>query len=251
MNKAIARAIQLGEARQAAVQRQAISDIDESQKETLTLMSEQIEDMADNVFMTVQENRAKIADNYLSLKAYAVSAKDALEDYVTKGKGRNLASIGDLLTEIANHADVKIGKSYGVGAGATELPLVFSGKKITIKNPVNKINFLVNEFVSLLTDVQGRWQMGIGKYLLAKVEEHMMGKGVLEVDKVDGKSGNYVFINGHSVGLSSKLSDFEQLAVRMPVYQTALTKLTAKPAKHGNPSKPAKYFVKGKEWQGN
>merc|ERR1712159_236811 len=34
--------------------------------------------------------------------------------------------------------------------------------------------------------------MGLGKYLMDKLEESMTGKGVLQVDKVEGKSGNFV-----------------------------------------------------------
>merc|ERR1711959_847949 len=56
LDKALARAIQLGEARAKAVEERAN------------------ENMADNVFRLVQGNRQKIADNYLSLKAYAATA---------------------------------------------------------------------------------------------------------------------------------------------------------------------------------
>merc|ERR1711924_588183 len=51
--------------------------------------------------------------------------------------------------------------------------------------------------------------------------------GVLQVDKVEGHSGNWVFVNGHAVGLSNKLNDFEGLAVRMGHYEATLAKLTA------------------------
>merc|ERR1712216_547950 len=57
LNKNIVRAIQLGEARAKAVQERAM------------------ENMADNVFKAVQEDRHKIADNFLSLKAYATTAR--------------------------------------------------------------------------------------------------------------------------------------------------------------------------------
>merc|ERR1712199_91376 len=65
-----------------------------------------------------------------------------------------------------------------------------------------------------------------GKYLLAKLEIAMAKAGALEVDKIEGKSGNYVFMNAHAVGLSSKLSDFEGLAVRMAGYESTLAKMT-------------------------
>merc|ERR1711964_48768 len=63
--------------------------------------------------------------------------------------------------------------------------------------------------------VQQRWPMGLGKYLLSKVESNMQSRGVLEVDRIEGKAGNFVFINARSVGLSSKLSYFQGLAARM------------------------------------
>merc|ERR1711918_223155 len=90
------------------------------------------------------------------------------------------------------------------------------------------INGLVNEYTQVTNAVRMRWPMGLGKYLLSKLEESMLKKGVLQVDKVEGKSGNFVFINGHAVGLSNKLNDFESLAVRMNKYETGLAKLTAK-----------------------
>merc|ERR1712124_244304 len=46
---------------------------------------------------------------------------------------------------------------------------------------------------------------GLGKYLISKLEIAMGKAGALEVDKITGKAGNFVFMNAHSVGLSSKL----------------------------------------------
>merc|ERR1711924_481044 len=214
LNKAITRAIQIGEAKAKAVEDEAI------------------------------------ADTYLSLKAYAEASQDALTDYVTKGKGRNLASVGDLLSTVSQQADIKVGKSEGVGAGADTLPLLFSGKTVTIKNPINQINWLVNEYTETLAAVQARWPSGLGKYLLSKVETNMQEKGVLEVDHIESKSGNYVFINAHAVGLSSKLSDFEKLAVHMDVYQGVLSKMTKKAEGIKAPAKK-ELMVPAPEWQGN
>merc|ERR1712146_811443 len=74
--------------------------------------------------------------------------------------------------------------------------------------------------------------------------EHWCPRG----DKVADKAGNYVFVNGHAVGLSSKLSDFASLAVRMTAYEHTLARLTGKlsNAKHAG-----KMMVKPPEWQGN
>merc|ERR1712070_922943 len=246
----ISRAIQIGEARAKAVEQRANSDIASARASLQTTISEQVESMANTAFALVQGNRQKIADNYLSLKAYAATAADGVADAVAKGKGKNLASIGDLLQSAATLASVKPGKDEGVGAGASTIPLIFSAKNVKVANPVNKINWLVDEYIKLLAEVQARWPMGLGKYLLSKVEGNMQKSGILEVDRIGGKAGNYVFVNAHSVGLSSKLSDFEGLAVRMTHYQKTLAKLTGKLAqKHKGATKPI--LVKPPEWEGN
>merc|ERR1719171_2725656 len=241
MTRAIARSVQIGEARAKAVEAQAMSNIKKTVAGLRTLASEKIEAMANKVFATVQQNRQKVADNYLSLKAYAGTAAEKINDYVAKGKGRGLGSIGDLLKTVGTRVNVKVGKDEGIGAGA---------KKIPMKNPVTKINWLVDEYIKLLNEVQQRWPIGLGKYLLSKVEGNMQTRGILEVDRVAGKAGNFVFINAHSVGLSSKLSDFEGLAVRMTRYQSTLAKLTGKlTQKHAKTKK--KVLVKPPEWEGN
>merc|ERR1711981_475985 len=97
LDKALARAIQLGEARAKAVEERANENIAVVKKGLSSQIAVQVENMADNMFRLVQGNRQKIADNYLSLKAYAATAADKITDYLAKGKGRNLMSIGDLL----------------------------------------------------------------------------------------------------------------------------------------------------------
>merc|ERR1719409_1279128 len=81
-----ARAVQIGEARAKAVEAQAMSNIKKTVAGLRTLASEKIEAMANKVFATVQQNRQKVADNYLSLKAYAGTAAEKINDYVAKGK---------------------------------------------------------------------------------------------------------------------------------------------------------------------
>merc|ERR1711985_131386 len=100
LSKAIARSIQMGEARAKAVEAQAKANVKTTMQGLRTLASEKIEAMANKVYQTVQGNRQKIADNYLSLKAYAATAADKISDYVAKGKGRGLGSIGDLLKTV-------------------------------------------------------------------------------------------------------------------------------------------------------
>merc|ERR1711896_19233 len=114
------------------------------------------------------------------------------------------------------------------------------------------INALVNEYTNTANSVRQRWSMGLGKYLLQKLEESMLAKGVLQVDKVDSKAGNWVFLNGRAVGLSNKMNDFEALAVRMGHYEATLAKLTA--ALAGKKKKAAgkkPYKVSPPEWPGN
>merc|ERR1712132_16038 len=119
---------------------------------------------------------------------------------------------------------------------------VFTNSKVKVDNKLRKINGLVNE-------CRMRWPMGLGKYLLMKLEASMMAKGVLQVDKVSNHAGNYVFVNGRAVGLSNKLNDFESLAVRMGHYESTLAKLTAELA--GKVAKHKKGFkVTPPEWPG-
>merc|ERR1712096_354643 len=84
---------------------------------------------------------------------------------------------------------------------------------------------------------------------LGPPETSMLSKGVLQVDKVSGKPGNYVYMNGRSVGLSNKLNDFASLASRMSVYEAVLAKLTAKLPATSPRAKMKK--VAPPEWQGN
>merc|ERR1711959_432153 len=248
LDKALARAIQIGEARAKAVEERANENIASTKKALSSQIAVQVENMADNVFRTVQGNRQKIADNYLSLKAYAATAADKITDYLSKGKGRNLMSVGDLLQTVAALSTVMAHAAAGEGFGSPKIPLIFSGKNVKINGAVSKINGLVNEYIKTIGQVRSRWPMGLGKYLVAKLETAMQSTGALEVDKVADKAGNYVFVNGHAVGLSSKLSDFASLAVRMTAYEHTLARLTGKlsNAKHAG-----KVMVKPPEWQGN
>merc|ERR1711871_726236 len=77
MNKALVSAIQRGILK-------AKNELDDEgvKGALLTTVSAAIESAADKAFAAVESNRAKIADNYLSLKAYAMTASDAIEDYM-------------------------------------------------------------------------------------------------------------------------------------------------------------------------
>jgi len=246
----IEKAIAKGEAEMKAVQERALANVDESKKAMLTTISESVENMADNVFATVQGNRQKVADNYLSLKAYCATAADLIVDYTEKGKTKALSSVGDLLKTISMMEDVETTPTDGEGFGADSIPMIFSGATVKVDNSVSKINGLVNEYMKTVSQVKDRWPMGLGAYLIAKLEMAMQGTGALEVDKVAAKAGNYVFINAHAVGLSSKLSAFEQLAVRMTHYESTLAKLTGSLSTEQIAAK-RNVVVSPPEWPGN
>merc|ERR1711881_368280 len=162
------------------------------------------------------------------------TASDNLSEYTRKGQGKNLSSLGDLMNSIAALSAVKPQKAEGISPNG-ELPLLFSTTKVKVANKVRM-----------------RWPMGLGKYLLNKLEASMNGKGVLQVDKIDEKEGNWVFLNGHSVGLSNKLNDFEELAVQMGAYEATLAKITAELS--GKTTKTLEHravMAKPPEWDGH
>merc|ERR1719506_1863582 len=102
LNKAVARAISLGEAKAKAVEQRIAEHLKDTKRYLQVELIEQAERAADDVFNLLQGKRQKIADNYLSLKAYAVAAADAIEDYRGQGKaGLALSSIGDLLASLS------------------------------------------------------------------------------------------------------------------------------------------------------
>merc|ERR1711970_314474 len=248
LNKSIVRAIAIGEARAKAVEQRINENLKKTKRFLQTELSEGIDRAADNVFKIVNGKRQKVADNYLSLKAYAVASADLVDDYRKKGKnGRNLSSIGDLLQTVGALGAVRPPKAEGLGMGGDKIPTIFTGKELKVPGAVAAINGLVNEYSTSCSQVRMRWPMGLGKYLLDKLEEAMLDKGILQVDKVSGKAGNFVYINGRSVGLSNKLNDFAKLASRMSIYESVLAKLTAKLSV---PHKPAKFYAKAPEWQG-
>merc|ERR1712072_423220 len=222
-NRAISRSVQLGEARARRIQSSHNAAISKMKRGVMAVMCAKIEAAANRVFKT------------------------------DKGKGRGLSSIGDLLTTVGAMSRVKIGKAQGLGEGAKKLPMPFGGKALKTKATLSKVNFLANEYVGVMRQVRERWPYGIGKYLLDKVDGTMQGSGILQVDKVTGKAGNFVFINGRSVGLSSKLSDFMSLGAKMGRYQVVLSKLTQNVGhKVKGPGYPGKMvYAKPPEWQGN
>merc|ERR1712139_580278 len=198
LNKKLVRAIQIGEAKAKRVADRAREHLAASKKALLVEISERVEATADKLFKTIQGNHQKIADNYLSLKAYSHAAANGVKAYIAKGKGRNLSSLGDLLQSISSLAAIKNKKEEGLGAGGKAVPPIFAGKQVPTPGTMTKINALVNEYINVVTQVRRRWPMGLGKYLLMKTEESMQGKGVLQVDKLSDHAGNFVFVNGRT-----------------------------------------------------
>merc|ERR1711975_83935 len=228
MNAALTGAIMFGKARGKAVEQRIAIHRKDVKRWLQIELAAAVDRSADEAFASIQADRQKIADNYLSLKAYAVSAADKVVDQLGKGHGRYLSSVGDLLQTIGALGPVKPRPSEGLGMGGDTVYTIFSGYKMKVPSGKAPVNGLVNEFVDACKQVRNRWPMGLGKYLLDRLEVSMMGKGVLQVDKVPGKSGNFVYMNGGSVGLSSKLNDFASLAVSMSDYESALAHLTSK-----------------------
>merc|ERR1711985_218835 len=121
--------------------------------------------------------------------------------------GRYLSSIGDLLQTVGALGPVKPLPAEGLGMGSDVVDTLFSGETFAVPSGKATINGLVNEYVTSCMQVRNRWPMGLGKYLMDRLE---------------------VYMNGGSVGLSNKPNDFASLAVRMSAYESALASLTSK-----------------------
>merc|ERR1711959_83830 len=249
MNKRIVAAVTTGEALGKAIQQRLTSNLKSTTRSLRVELAEGLDRAADRVLRTVSGKRHKMADNYLSLKAYSVAAADKVIDYTAKGKGRNLSSIGDLVQTIGALGAAHAVKAQGLGMGGNKIRSVFSAKTVKVSNSLAAVNGLVNEYAGSCKLVRARWPMGLGKYLMDKLEVSMLSKGVLQVDKISGKKGNYVYINGRSVGLSNRLNDFASLAAKMSVYEAVLAKLTAKLPTTTKHQKTLK--VLPPQWQGN
>jgi len=256
MNRKIVRAIQLGQIRMKAVARAAAKALKKTTSTVRGKLQAKIEKMADSVFNLIQGNQQKLADNYLSAKAYCVAAKWKFRAYNKKSRQNPLVSIGDWCSTVAALSAVKPQKSPGIGMGLKTIPTLFSGKKIKVmKGAVSKINGLVAEYMRTIKQVTARWGLGIGKYLIKKLQQAMLSKGVLQVassGKNMSKKATVVFLNGRKIGLSNRLSDFRTLAVSMGSFSATLSALTKRLSKIAIKAAAAKPIsVKPPEWNGN
>merc|ERR1712054_710215 len=71
LNKAIVKAIQIGEAKSQEVLDRGMTNVNAMGRAMMIEIAEQVERMADNVLKTVSEDRQTMANNYLSLKGSA------------------------------------------------------------------------------------------------------------------------------------------------------------------------------------
>merc|ERR1712178_206189 len=101
LNKAVVRAIQIGEAKGKRLEERA--------KQNVSAMRKALQ--------------GEIAQR-LELKAYCGANAGAIIDYTTKNSGRGLSSVGDLLTTVAALSQIRTKPAEGPSAGCkTVLPL--------------------------------------------------------------------------------------------------------------------------------
>merc|ERR1711970_1598586 len=143
-NKRLVKAISTGEARAKAIEQRLQSNLKSTVRILRVELASSLDQAADKVLKIVSGKRHKIADNYMSLKAYSVAAADKVTDYTAGKNGRNLSSVGDLLRAIALNGAVKAPKALGLGMGGNKLRSVFSGKAIKVKNSVAAVHGLAN-----------------------------------------------------------------------------------------------------------
>merc|ERR1712054_668056 len=146
LNKAVVRAIQIGEAKGKRLEERAKQNISAMRKALQGEIAQRLEVMSDAVYKGIKENRGKIADNYLALKAYCGANAGAIIDYTTKNSGRGLSSVGDLLTTVAALSQIRTKPAEGPGAGGKSVLPLFGGKKISVATSWSKTNGLCNEY---------------------------------------------------------------------------------------------------------
>merc|ERR1711871_1553666 len=213
LNKRIAHAIMLGEAKAKEVLETASANVDAMKRSLVSDIGQKVEHMANTVLDAVLEDRQTIANNYLSLKGYAGAAQDKIIDYVQKGQGKGLGSMGDLLQAVAIAADIKTEPALGISAGAGEIMPAFGGSIVPDVSDVSKVNGLADEYFKVKQTVDLAYPYGLGKYLLGKFSEAMAKGGVLTVGKKGDNAGQWVMINSEAVGLSSSMEAFEDIAI--------------------------------------
>merc|ERR1711998_308528 len=165
MNTALTGAIMFGEARGKAVEQRIAIHRKDVKRWLQIELAAAVDRSADEAFASIQADRQKIADNYLSLKAYAVSAADKVVDQLSKGQGRYLSSVGDLLQTVGSLGAVKPRPAEGLGMGGDKIPTIFSGSFMKVPTGKAPINGLVNEYTDSAKQVRERWSChSVGKH---------------------------------------------------------------------------------------
>merc|ERR1711988_1104364 len=88
MIEAIDTAVQIGEAKAKAVAQRARAALKGTSDALLIEITDTVEEYADATFKLVQGNHQKIADNYLSFKAYAVTASELIPTTSPRARAR-------------------------------------------------------------------------------------------------------------------------------------------------------------------
>lgn len=232
MNRAVVRAVSTGETKAKAAVDRAARVLKKATFAMKNYIATRVEKAADVVFAKANGNRQRIADNYMSVKAYCTAARQQLQDYnlaryKMKTSGDYLVSIGDFCLTIAKLAKLRPRPAFGIGMGRKIVLPLFGSSSFKVAGTLKMVNGIVNEYMQVVTQVRNRWGMGIGKYLLKKLESSMQSKGCLVIARKGSKRKQKVYINARAVGLSNKLEDFRRLAVSIKSYEATLARLTA------------------------
>merc|ERR1711964_196010 len=231
LNRKIVRAISLGQARAKALEARLSSKTKFVKRSIQVQLTERTERMAEQVYKAVKENRPRMADNYLSVKAYAAAARDDIMQVTDAGKKSSaihrLSSIGDFLNTVAAMAAVPPKAARGIGQGQHHVTPLYGTTHIKCKGAFSKLNGVINGYAQIVTQVRQRWPSGLGKYLLDQVQVAMPKHGILQVGKLTGKRGTHVYINAMQVGLTNKVHIFYKISTTMRLYKTALAALSS------------------------
>merc|ERR1711970_376422 len=86
---------------------------------------------------------------------------------------------------------------------------------------LNKVNGLADEYYQQYAQVASRWPWGLGAYLLKALAKSITKDGVLTVGKKGNSAGQYVYLNGHNLGLSTRCPSSQRLAADSPTTRTS------------------------------
>jgi hypothetical protein len=269
LSGALLEAVMLGEA-----QAKQEDDVTQSRL-TMAFMEHQerhlkeIEDVADASFGGMHAVRAKLASNYLSLKAYVATAAATFNmERTGTGFPPKFNALTDLLMSMWARSKLKNSNArVGVTPSAESTPLCWATPTPPPKDATSKGSELLKaglivEFSELLAELRTRWRKGLGRYLLNKIESSMYSRvGILESKQTDmmgkrGLIGAIVRINSKAVGLQGgKAAGLDDFGVHINAYRRHLKELLAQVKLESNivdlKALPAGLKVDPPQWQGN